>query len=126
MALSNLDKDNLDRLFNMINIDDTNNEKIINNVKSNNTTYAKLQLITKQIEMLKQEAIQIINENNELNEYNNIECNFRKTPGNYYYVYEKNNKKNLSMIAPDEWNTYEKFVKKIYLDFDYNFYTISE
>ena len=30
------------------------------------------------------------------------------------------------MIAPDEWNTYEKFVKKIYLDFDYNFYTVSE
>ena len=101
-------------------------QKIIDNVKSNNTTYAKLQLITKQIEMLKEQAIDIINENNETNEYNNIECNFRKTPGNYYYIYQKNNKKFLSMIAPDEWNTYEKFVKKIYLDFDYNFYTVSE
>ena len=47
MALSNLNKDNLDRLFNMINIDHTNNQKIIDNVKSNNTTYAKLQVITK-------------------------------------------------------------------------------
>ena len=126
MALSNLDKDNLYRLFNMINIENNNNEKMISNIKSNNTTYAKLQVITKQIELLKQQAIDIINENNETNEYNDIECNFRKTPGNYYYVYEKNNKKFLSMISPDEWNTYEKFIKKIYLDFDYNFYTIVE
>lgn len=125
MTLSNLDKDNLYRLFNMINIDDTNNQKIIDNVKSNNTTYAKLQLITKQIEMLKEQAIQIINENNETNEYNNIECNFRKTPGNYYYIYEKNNKKFLSMIAPDEWSTYEKFIQKVYFDFDYNFYIVT-
>ena len=126
MALSNLDKDNLYRLFNMINIENNNNEKIISNIKSNNTTYAKLQVITKQIEMLKQEAINIINDSNETNEYNNIECNFRKTPGNYYYVYENNNKKFLSMISPHEWTTYEKFIKKIYLDFDYNFYTIAE
>ena len=126
MALSNLDKDNLYRLFNMINITDNDNQKIINNVKSNNTTYAKLQLITKQIEMLKQEAIQIMNENNVLNEYNNIECNFRKTPGNYYYIYEKNNKKFLSMISPNEWNTYEKFVEKVYFDFDYNFYKVTD
>jgi len=125
MTLSNLDKDNLYRLFNMINIDDTNNQKIIDNVKSNNTTYAKLQLITKQIEILKEQAIQIINENNETNEYNKIECNFRKTPGNYYYIYEKNNKKFLSMIAPDEWSTYEKFIQKVYFDFDYNFYIVT-
>ena len=52
MALSNLDKDNLYRLFNMINIENNNNEKMISNIKSNNTTYAKLQVITKQIEML--------------------------------------------------------------------------
>tara|TARA_Y100000816_G_scaffold75114_1_gene50775 strand:+ start:65 stop:445 length:381 start_codon:yes stop_codon:yes gene_type:complete len=124
MALSNLDKDNLYRLFNMININDTKNQKLIDSVKSNNTTYAKLQLITKQIENLKQEAIEIINENEITNSYNNIECNFRKTPGNYYYIYEKNNKQFLSMISPDEWNTYEKFIKKVYLDFDYNFYNV--
>ena len=75
--------------------------------------------------MLKEQAIQIINENNETNEYNNIECNFRKTPGNYYYIYEKNNKKFLSMIAPDEWSTYEKFIQKVYFDFDYNFYIVT-
>ena len=35
-------------------------------VKSNNTTYAKLQLSTKQIEMLKQQAIDIINGTNQI------------------------------------------------------------
>ena len=124
MALSNLNKDNLHRLFTMINIENLDHNKFIHNIKSNNTTYAKLQLIDKQIELLKQQAIDIINENNETNEYNNIEYNFRKVPGNFYYIYEKNNKKFLSMVAPDEWSTYEKFVKKVYLDFDYNFYTI--
>ena len=125
MALSNLDKDNIYRLFNMINIENIQNQKFIDNIKSNNSAYSKLQVITKQIELLKEQAIQIINENNLTNEYNNIECNFRKVPGNYYYVYEKNNKKVLSMISPDEWNTYEKFIQKVYFDYDYNFYNIT-
>ena len=54
MALSNLDKDNLTRLFYMINVKP--DENLLVNIKSNNTTYAKLQLISKQIEHLKYEA----------------------------------------------------------------------
>jgi len=49
MALSNLDKNNLNRLFSMISI----NENSLNSIKSNYSTYAKLEVILNQIENLK-------------------------------------------------------------------------
>ena len=50
MALSNLDKDNLTRLFKMINIDDySNNQNLMCNIRSDYSNYGKLELIAKQI-----------------------------------------------------------------------------
>ena len=124
MAVSNLDKDNLTRLFYMINVKPDDN--LLVNIKSNNTTYSKLQLISKQIEYLKYEANLVLKQHDLNIDLNSIQCNFRKSPGNYYYVYENNNQKILSMISPDEWNTFNKFICKVYFDFDYNFYICDE
>ena len=51
MALSNLDKNNLTRLFEMINVKDGNSLSYNNltNLRSNYSTYSKLELIAKQI-----------------------------------------------------------------------------
>jgi hypothetical protein len=124
MALSNLDKNNLTRLFKMINIDNENQNNIID-IRSNHTAVSKLQLIAKQIEFLKQEANDILNNYNISIEINKIKSNFKKVPGNNYYIYENNNEKFISLISPDEWNNYEKFISKVYLDYDYNYYIIS-
>jgi len=127
MALSNLDKNNLTRLFEMININ--NNDSLthenINNIRSNYSTYSKLELIAKQIEFLKLEAENIL-KNHDLNsDLTCLKYNFRKVPGTYYYVYLNNNdEKILSLIGPDEWNSYKQFITKVYYDYDYQFYKV--
>ena len=48
MALSNLDNDNITRLFKMINLNEGSENDIIK-IKANYATYSKLQIIAKQI-----------------------------------------------------------------------------
>ncbi len=117
MALSNLNKDTLTRLFKMININNDN----INEIRSNNSTYARLELIARQIEYLQSEALNIIEDHNINNSLNGIKCYFKKVPGKYYYLYIINNEKKLSMISNYEWNSYDEFLGKFYYDFDYIF-----
>ena len=127
MSLSNLDKNNLTNLFQMINLN--NNEIIthenINNIRSNYSTYSKLELIAKQIEFLKAEALNIL-KNHDLNsDLTLLKYNFRKVPGTYYYVYlNSKDEKILSLISPFEWNNYKKFITKVYYDYDYQFYKV--
>jgi hypothetical protein len=127
MALSNLNKDNIERLFQMINLNDKDRNDYNNllNIRSNYATYSKLELIARQIEFLKTEALNIIKIHDLNNDLNNIKCTFRKVPGNYYYVYLNNNdEKILSLIGPDEWNNYKQFITKVYYDYDYQFYKV--
>ena len=121
MALTNLDKDNLNRLFQMLNIRDQNN---ITDVKTNYSTFSKLEIIAKQMMNLKVEAERIIENHNINEELKNIECTCKKVPGTFYYLYEINSKKIISLIADHEWNTYDKFLHKLYFDYDYQFYII--
>ena len=127
MALSNLDKNNLTRLFEMININNNDllSQENINSIRSNYSTYSKLELIAKQIQFLKLEAENIL-QNHDLNsDLSCLKCNFRKVPGNYYYIYlNANNEKLLSLIGPDEWSNYHKFITKVYYDYDYQFYKV--
>ncbi len=126
MALSNLNKDNIERLFQMINLNDTDRTDYNNllNIRSNYATYSKLELIARQIEFLKTEALNIVKIHDLNNDLKNIKCSFRKVPGNYYYVYKNDNEKYLSLISPDEWNKKEDFLAKVYYDYDYQFYNV--
>ena len=121
MALSNLNKDNLNRLLSMININHNENN-VIDSIKSDYSAYGRLELIAKQINYLKNEACEILN-NYEFNkEIKSIECKFRKVPGNYYYYYKHNNKKLISLIPNEDNNIFDEFICKLYYDYDYNFY----
>ena len=124
MALSNLNNDNITRLFNMLHI----NEKVEYNnllkLRGNYATYSKLEIIAKQIHYLKSEAENIIQNHNIKIDLENMECNFRKAPGTYYYIYQKNDKYILSMISPNEGNIYDKFLFTIYYDYDNLFHKI--
>lgn len=46
-------------------------------------------MISNQISMLKSEANNILKHHNFNIDISNIECNFKKTPGKYYYLYKK-------------------------------------
>ena len=126
MALSNLNKETIDRLFNMLSINDNKNNEILNSIRSDYATYSKLELISKQLFFLKEEARQIL-ENHEFNqELKSIECKFKKVPGNYYYCYYHNNRKIISLISNTECDIYEKFICKLYYDYDYSFYIVND
>ena len=73
--------------------------------------------------MLKKEAQNIL-ENHQMNlDFSKISCTFKKVPGNYYYIYEKNNEKFLSILSPNDWNVCPgEFITKVL--YDYHFYIV--
>ena len=120
MALSNMDKQTITNLFKMIKLN--NDEKLILSIKNDYLTYSKLKLINSQITLLQDQANEIVKEHKFNFDISQIECNFKKTPGNYYYLYEKD-KKYLSLIPPEKWwGDPGKFICKLFYDFDLCFY----
>ena len=122
MALSNINKDTLERLFEMVNIrnKETKDYNALTNIRSNYATYSKLEMIAKQMDFLKNEALNILS-NHDLNDnLKEVKCNFRKVPGTYYYVYlNEQNQKLLSLVSPNEWCNSYKFIEKVYYDYDF-------
>lgn len=119
MALSNLNKEVTTNLFKML-FDNNDNNKI-EMIKQNHSTFSKLSIIAEQINNLQNKALEII-EDCSLNEFlNNIEVNIKKVPGTTYYHYKMNNRDILSIINPEEWNTYDTFIGKYYYNYDYTF-----
>ena len=75
MSLSNLNKDNINNLFQMLELS-CENHKIIESVRTNYSTYSKLELLSRQIMMLKKEAQNIL-DNHQMNiDFSNIKCTF--------------------------------------------------
>ena len=124
MSLSNLDKNTLSNLFNMLNLEEKTKNHNLEIFKQNSNIYCQLHLISRQIDNLKLEAINLIENFNINVELQKIECNFKKVPGTTYYLYLKNNNtKFLSLISPNEWsNDNIIFLNEYYFDFDYQFY----
>lgn len=123
MALTNLDKNTLTNLFNMLNTENRKKEYELINFKKNSNIYCQLNLISRQIENLKIEAFNLIDNFNINEELQAIECNIKKVPGTTYYLYSKNNKKFLSIISPSEWKNNELNYEGVYyFDYDYQFY----
>ncbi len=129
MALSNMNKEVTTRLFKMIISNENFSNEQICKIKNDSSTFAQLNLINKQIESLKMEAINIINNHVQTEEINNIICNFKKVPGTLYYLYSDNkNNKIISLVSP-EFDTdgniintiYPNFFGKYFYDYDMKF-----
>lgn len=129
MSLSNLDNNTTTRLFKMIISNDNFSNEQLCKLKNDSSTYAQLNLINKQIESLKLEAINIIQNHVKTEEINNIICNFKKVPGTLYYLYSDNkNNKIISLVSP-EYDTngdivsaiYQTFLGKYFYDYDLKF-----
>lgn len=121
MSLSNISKNHLGELLKLSN---NVNHNVLENIKKDHVAYAKLQLIYNQIEFLKKQALDIINDNEDQNYLQNVKCSCKKVSGNYYYLYEKNNEHFLSLIGPKEWQHNYTFKGKYYYDFDKQFIKI--
>ena len=130
MSLSNLDNDTTTRLFKMIISNDNLTNEQLCKIKNDSSTYAQLNLINKQIESLKLEAINIIQNHVKTEEINNIICNFKKVPGTLYYLYSDNNKNTkIISLVPPEYDTngnivssiYPTFLGKYFFDYDLKF-----
>lgn len=119
MALTSLDKDTTNHLFQMLSLNDNNIEII----KKNYSSYCKLELIAKQIYNLQNEAATIIETAKLNDQLHKIEMNCKKVPGNLYYHYTNfYDKEFLSIIPPDEWKNYNKFLGKYLYNYDNLFY----
>lgn len=125
MALTSLDKDNVNRLMEALAITKINDDKYEELKRYNTTTISKLQMIGEQIKYLQNSAknIMMISElNKKLHE---AECNFTKVMGHVYHFYERENGTIFcSMIGPDEWSLYHKCYGSFLYDFDSEFKSI--
>lgn len=124
MALSNIDPDHANKLLAQINTNFDINS--LEAVKNNHVQYAKLKQLAKQMEMIKREAYQVINEANEQQELHSVKCSVKKVSGKHYYLYGKaNGKRYFSIISPSEWNHADTFLGKYYYDYDKSFEAIN-
>tara|TARA_B100000214_G_scaffold194009_1_gene140409 strand:+ start:5001 stop:5321 length:321 start_codon:yes stop_codon:yes gene_type:complete len=101
----------------MININ--NEHKILELVKTDNSTYAQLSLISEQMNFLKKQAENIMEKHVLSKEATNASCKFKKSPGNYYYLYKHNSEFILSLVSPNEGTIYDTFICGYYYDYDY-------
>ena len=123
MSITNISSSHLKDL--MISLNQSENKLEL--LKSNHSQYAQLKLISNQMEMLKTQAKQILNEINIQNDLHSIHKNFQLISGNTYYLYSKNEHKFLSLISPEEWGNAltSKFEGKYFYDYDKQFNCIS-
>ena len=134
MALSNLDKSHMEELLLSLNTMTNEKHNILELVKSNHSEYAQLKLIAKQINMLRGEALEIINNSKEQKKLHKIKTLFKLVSGKTYYLYKKNDSVNknesdseseyFSMISPKEWGVVDNkdtFLGAYYYDFDKKF-----
>ena len=122
MALSSLDKDNVNRLMEslaMLELDESKKKDLF---KYSSVNYGKLEMLCDQIQYLKMTAQNLIDESLLNRKLHEAECNFVKVPGNVYHFYERIDKTMYcSIISPKEWTLYYIFVGSYLYDFDYNF-----
>lgn len=121
MSITNIDKNHLNNLIEVANLNDLQKDKILKSVQRNSNNYAKIKIIMKQMQLLKDEIENIVNETLETTELENIKCNFKKIPGKTYYLYEnKDFQLFFSILSPNEWTSYNKYINSYYYDFDHN------
>ena len=119
MSITNIDKNHLNKIIEIPNLNELNKDKIIKSVQKNSNNYAKIKVLFKQMENIKKEIEEIILESLETDDLNNVKCNFKKIPGNYYYLYQKPDSIFFfSILSPNEWNTNNIFINKYLYDYD--------
>ena len=106
MALSNLDKDNVRNLMEMIYKDANIADRNMEITKHCHSSYAKVTMLAEQIRHLNVYAKSIIDESMESHRLHTVKCNFKKVHGKVYHFYVDSEECiYCSMISPEEWGT---------------------
>lgn len=143
MSLSNIDKTHLEELCLSLNQHTNSSHNQLEVLKSNHVQYARLKQIAKDMQRLRNEALETINDANFQAELHTLKHSFKLTSGNSYYVYEKHNseynqtnqnnqtnqtkQKYLSLISPKEWsNNTDTFIGKYFYDYDKQFVKVED
>lgn len=117
MALSNMNKEVVTRLMQMISAEDNR----LDDIKGDHAAYAKLSLLASQMQMLQEQARSVIAESNTNARLQSIGMTTKKVPGTVYHLYTQNSRQILSIISPAEWNMYEDYHGAFLYDFDHIF-----
>ena len=122
MTLSNIDKNHLNKLMEIPNLNELQQVSIIQSIQRNSNNYSKLKVLFKQLENIKAEIQNVILESIETENLQKVKCNFKKIPGKNYYLYQRsNNDCFFSMLSPEEWKNNHIFLGEYFYDFDHNF-----
>jgi len=69
--------------------------------------HGKLGVIAEQIKVLQSQARTILEETERSHRLHNAHCSFKKIPGRFYHLYQKENgAEYFSMLSPVEWNNH--------------------
>ncbi|XP_065164674.1 uncharacterized protein C1orf50 homolog isoform X1 [Atheta coriaria] len=89
-------------------------------------TCNKLQVIVQQVQYLKQQAHQILQEAEKDAELHRVACNFTKVSGNVYHLYERQSgQKYFSMLSPEEWTSPHQYHGSYRLEVDQSWTELS-
>lgn len=125
MALTSLDKENVQRLMQSLASLELNLSKEKDICKYSATSYGKLQMLMQQIEFLHKTANDLI-ENSKINKLlHDAECNFCKVNGQIYHFYVRENGNMFCSLIPNEWSTYFMFYGSYLFDYDNEFKKIN-
>ena len=125
MALTNIDKKHLNKLISIPNLQELQNDKIVKSIQRNSNNYSKLKVLFKQMENIKKEIEEIVQESIETEELEKINCNFKKITGKNYFLYQRpNNELFFSILSPKEWNSKNLFINEYFYDYDHTFQKI--
>ena len=129
MTLSNISKNHLEKLLEekCKDIEQYRNKE---NLVLQSTTYTKLDILFKQLDDIKSQIKDVINEGIQYDKLNHVKCSVKKVAGKVYHLYHKVNN-NLtkvkddelndyyfSMISPKEWNTKDKYINSYIYNLD--------
>ena len=122
MTLSNISNEHLDKLIQIPNIEELQQHKMVRAIQRNSNNYGKLKVLLKQMKNIRDEIETLCLESIEVDYLEEVDCNFKKIPGKSYYLYMKpDGQKFFSMIAPNEWNTKNRFLNEYFYDYDLTF-----
>ena len=125
MALSSISKEHVSELILSLSGLDLQESKVRQSVQRDSNNYAKLKTLARQMAFIKQEMEEIIHDSLINTELEKVSCKFKKIPGNYYYLYQKNETEEMyfSILEPEVWSfsQHSIYIRKYFYDYDLNF-----
>ncbi|GLV37776.1 uncharacterized protein CBL_06522 [Carabus blaptoides fortunei] len=88
----------------------------------NATACSKLQIIAEQVRFLQNQAQKVLIDAKVNSDLHHAACNFKKIPGNTYYLYKKaSGQTYFSMLSHQEWTNHtDEFIGGFRLEFDHS------